>query len=135
MLKIRYYSYTNRWQTFEKNSEKLMKLLKTKMTRFDKDGETEIIRPLLNQGMIFWKVKTKIDNLIKFVKIAQKGERQFQIQTKKYIKRYSKDNKEIENYKPEYYLYLNAVEYAIYELNRLVEVHHHEFIAHIDEDF
>ena len=105
------------------------------MTRFDKDGETEIIRPLLNQGMIFWKVKTKIDNLIKFVKIAQKGERQFQIQTKKYIKRYSKDNKEIENYKPEYYLYLNAVEYAIYELNRLVEVHHHEFIAHIDEDF
>lgn len=115
-----------------------MKLPKTKIIRFDNDGETELTRSLINEGMISWRVKLKIDNLIKFVKIAQKGERQLHIQTKKFIKRYSKeddtDNK-TEDSKLKYYLYLNAVEYAIYELNRLVEIHHHQFIAHIDEDY
>ncbi len=109
-----------------------MKLLKSKTRRFDDDGWTEIIRSELAIGVISLNIRLKIDNLKKFILVTQKGERQLQIQTRKFIKRYSKTD---EQYKPEYYLYLNAVEYAILELNRLIEVHHHKFISHISDDF
>ncbi|MCH5598645.1 hypothetical protein [Niabella ginsengisoli] len=111
-----------------------MKLLKAKLTRIDNEGEFEIMRSTLNTVLISMKIRLKVDNLVKFVKITQKGEKQFNRQTKKFIQRYSTNAEDVEKYKPEFYLYLNAIEYVIYELNRMVEVHHHEFLAHINED-
>ncbi len=112
-----------------------MKLPKVKITRLDDDGETEIIRSNLNVGLLSFKIKNKIDSLIKFVKVAQKGERTLNIQIQKFIKRYSSINDtENQNEKQEYYIYLQAIEYAIYELNRMVEIYHHEFLAHINDD-
>ena len=110
-----------------------MKLKKVKVTQFDENGETEIIHSELNIGMLTLMMKFKIDSLIKFIKVAQKGERTLNIQTKKFIKRYSSAvESEIKTKK--YYVYLKAVEYAIYELNRMVEIYHHEFLAHIDNE-
>jgi hypothetical protein len=109
-----------------------MKLKKAKLRRFGDDGWTKIERSELPIGIMSMQINWRINNLKKFIIATQKGERQLHIQTKKYIQRYSEE--ETENSKLEYHLYLNAIEYAILELYRMIEVYHHEFIAHINEE-
>ncbi len=109
-----------------------MKLPKGSITRYDENGETEIIRSALNIGLISLKLNSKVRKLIEFVRVAQKGERTFQIQKKKFFDRYGTNDNESKKY--EYHIYLKAVEYTIYELNRIVEIYHHEFLAHIDNE-
>lgn len=109
-----------------------MKLKKAKLSRFGDDGWTEFVRSELPIGMISMQINWRIDNLKKFIIATQKGERQLHIQTKKYIQRYSEEKTEY--IKLQYHLYLNAIEYSILELYRMIEIYHHEFIAHINEE-
>ena len=109
-----------------------MKLPKVKISRIGENGWIEIVRSELPVGMISMKNDILINRLKRFVIATQKGERLISIQTKKYIERYSKKKS---SQKLEYNLYLNAVEYCILELNRMIEVYHHEFISNIDEEF
>ncbi|MCT4215270.1 hypothetical protein HZP46_07260 [Elizabethkingia anophelis] len=111
-----------------------MKLRKVKLTVYDSKGETEIIRTELNVELISVKIKIKINNLINFVKITQKGERKYHSQIRKFSSRYSNENTD-EKYNPKFHLYLYAIEFTIYELNRMIEVYHQEFLAQINEDY
>jgi len=110
-----------------------MKLPKVKITRFDEEGETEILRSELSIGFIKYKIQSNVNNLKNFIRATQKGERLVHIQTQKFIYRYS--GKKKSNNKVTYRLYLNAVEYTILELYRMVEVYHHKFIAHVIDDY
>ncbi|MCF8372012.1 MAG: hypothetical protein K9H64_10340 [Bacteroidales bacterium] len=110
-----------------------MKLPKAKITRFDEGGETEILRSELSIGFIEYKIRSNVKNLKNFVRATQKGERLVHIQTQKFINRYSGEQKS--NSKITYHLYLKAVEYTILELYRMVEIYHHEFIAHVIDDY
>jgi len=109
-----------------------MKIHKAKITRFDDEGEIEIIRSEISIGLLDYKITNNVKNLKKFVRATQKGERLIHVQTQKFINRYSE--KKVKN-KVSYYLYLKAVEYTILELYRMVEVYHHEFIAHVIDDY
>lgn len=111
----------------------IVKLKKAKLSRYGDDGWIEIIRSELPIRMISMMISLRITNLSKFVLATQKGEKQIYDQEKKTIKKSSATSEKIEA--QEYYLYLNAVEYSILELNRIIEVYHHEFIAHITDDF
>ena len=110
-----------------------MKLHKAKITRFDEEGEKEILRSELPIGLIDYKIRSNVNNLKIFVRATQKGERQIHIQTQKFVNRYSGEQKSNKN--AIYYLYFKAVEYTILELYRMVEIYHHEFIAHVIDDY
>jgi len=109
-----------------------MKIRKAKITRFDDEGEIEIIRSEISIGLLDYKITNNVKELKKFVRATQKGERLIHTQTQKFINRYSE--KKVNN-KVSYHLYLKAIEYTILELYRMVEVYHHEFVAHIIDDY
>jgi hypothetical protein len=110
-----------------------MKLPKAKVSRFDDEGMTEIIRSELSIGLIDLKVNAAIQHLSNFVRATQKGERQIHLQKQMFINRYSKQSNT--NTKVEYHLYLKAVEHAILEMHRMVEVYHHEFVSQVDSNY
>lgn len=109
-----------------------MKLQKASIRVHGSNGVIEIVRSELNSIYILMILKAKIQNLKDSIIATQKGERLIYIQKTKVNRR----NNNIENIpKLEYYLYHNTVEHSIVELNRIIEVYLHQFLANIDEDF